>query len=122
MLPGSGFLCKYGRCDAHPHEAASVLPSAPESSAPAEVSGSMVAQSCWRRRVVAAIHVSAAARFCQHFGPNCNPGPEAALGAPNGPEERTRSVPDPIHGLIRLTEAEVKVLDHPLFQRLRQAK
>lgn len=37
-------------------------------------------------------------------------------------EERTRSVLDPIHGLIRLTETEMKVVAHPLFQRLRQIK
>lgn len=38
------------------------------------------------------------------------------------PDERTRSVLDPIHGLIRLTETEMKVIDHPLFQRLRNIK
>jgi uncharacterized protein len=29
---------------------------------------------------------------------------------------------DPVHGLIRLTELEVAVIDHPLFQRLRKIK
>lgn len=37
-------------------------------------------------------------------------------------ESRTRSFLDPIHGLIRLTELEVVVVDHPLFQRLRHIK
>lgn len=37
-------------------------------------------------------------------------------------EERTRSVLDPIHGLIRLTDAEMNVVDHRLFQRLRHIK
>ena len=37
-------------------------------------------------------------------------------------EDRTRSVLDPIHGLIRLTEAEMRVVDHPLFRRLRHIK
>jgi HD superfamily phosphohydrolase len=37
-------------------------------------------------------------------------------------DERTRSVLDPIHGLIRLTENEMQVVDHPLFQRLRNIK
>ena len=37
-------------------------------------------------------------------------------------DERTRSVLDPIHGLIRLTESEMKLVDSALFQRLRQIK
>jgi HD superfamily phosphohydrolase len=44
------------------------------------------------------------------------------LLVPVEPEERTRSVLDPIHGLIRLTETEMQVVDHPLFQRLRHIK
>ena len=34
------------------------------------------------------------------------------------PLGRTRSILDPIHGLIRLTETEMAVVDSPLFQRL----
>lgn len=37
-------------------------------------------------------------------------------------ERRTRSVLDPIHGLIWLTKSEMGVIDHPLFQRLRHIK
>lgn len=37
-------------------------------------------------------------------------------------EPRTRSVLDPVHGLIRLTDREMQVVDHPLFQRLRHIK
>jgi hypothetical protein len=37
-------------------------------------------------------------------------------------EPRTRSVLDPVHGLIRLTDREMQVIDHPLFQRLRHIK
>ena len=29
---------------------------------------------------------------------------------------------DPIHGIIRLTDLEIKCIDHPLFQRLRAIK
>jgi uncharacterized protein len=35
---------------------------------------------------------------------------------------RPRSILEPIHGLIRLTDLEFAVLDHPLFQRLRKIK
>ena len=35
---------------------------------------------------------------------------------------RVRSVVDPIHGLIRLTEDEMRVVDHRLFRRLRDIK
>ena len=34
----------------------------------------------------------------------------------------TRSILDPVHGLIRLTKEEVGILDHPLFQRLRSIR
>ena len=34
----------------------------------------------------------------------------------------TRSILDPVHGLIRLTAEEVSVIDHPLFQRLRNVR
>lgn len=37
-------------------------------------------------------------------------------------EIRPHSILDPIHGLIRLTEAEFAVLNHPLFHRLRKIK
>ena len=40
---------------------------------------------------------------------------------PNAPYP-TRSTLDPVHGLIRLTPEEVKIIDHPLFQRLRTIK
>lgn len=34
----------------------------------------------------------------------------------------TRKILDPIHGIIRLTNLEMAVIDHPLFQRLRNIK
>jgi uncharacterized protein len=38
------------------------------------------------------------------------------------PLRLTRSVLDPIHGLIRLTDEELQVANHPVFQRLRKIK
>lgn len=38
------------------------------------------------------------------------------------PAPRTRSVLDPVHGLIRLTDREMQLIDHPLFQRLRMIR
>ncbi len=38
------------------------------------------------------------------------------------PLARPRSVVDPIHGLVRLTEEEIEVIDTPTFQRLRRIK
>jgi uncharacterized protein len=35
---------------------------------------------------------------------------------------RPRSIVEPIHGLVRLTEDELHVIDHPLFRRLRKIK
>ncbi|MGT8859831.1 HD domain-containing protein [Enterobacter sp. 186315] len=34
----------------------------------------------------------------------------------------TRKILDPIHGIIRLTNLEMAIIDHPLFQRLRNIK
>jgi uncharacterized protein len=56
---------------------------------------------------------------------NTGSSPDLEHGLPtlrNNEERRTRSVLDPIHGLIRLTSTEMKVVDHPLFQRLRRIK
>jgi HD superfamily phosphohydrolase len=38
------------------------------------------------------------------------------------PSDRTRSIVDSVHGLIRLTPEEMRIIDHPLFQRLRAIK
>ncbi len=29
---------------------------------------------------------------------------------------------DPVHGFVRLNEAEIKIVDHPVFQRHRKIK
>jgi HD superfamily phosphohydrolase len=42
-------------------------------------------------------------------------------GAPH-PLHLVKAILDPIHGLVRMTAEEVKVIDHPLFQRLRYIK
>jgi len=36
--------------------------------------------------------------------------------------DRTRSITDSVHGMIRLTPEEMAIIDHPLFQRLRAIK
>jgi len=38
------------------------------------------------------------------------------------PLDLTRSIQDPVHGLIRLSDDELKVVSHPIFQRLRRIK
>ncbi len=38
------------------------------------------------------------------------------------PLKPTRSILDPVHGLIRLTEEEIDVINSPIFQRLRRIK
>ncbi len=35
-------------------------------------------------------------------------------------KDKTRAVQDNVHGLIRLTQEEMDVIDHPIFQRLRR--
>ena len=37
-------------------------------------------------------------------------------------DKLTKSILDPIHGLIRMTEEEMKIISHPLFHRLRGIK
>src|SRR3954467_4997264 len=38
------------------------------------------------------------------------------------PLDLPKSVLDPVHGLVRMTGLEVRVLNHPTFQRLRRVK
>src|SRR5213592_3590725 len=38
------------------------------------------------------------------------------------PLDRTRSILDPIHGLIRFTDEEFRIIEHPVFQRLGKIK
>jgi uncharacterized protein len=45
--------------------------------------------------------------------------PERMTASANYP---TWSILDPVHGLIRLTPEEIRIIDHPLFQRLRGIK
>jgi hypothetical protein len=37
-------------------------------------------------------------------------------------DKLNKSILDPIHGLIKMTETEMKIISHPLFNRLRRIK
>jgi hypothetical protein len=37
-------------------------------------------------------------------------------------DKLSKSILDPIHGLIKMTETEMKIISHPLFNRLRRIK
>jgi HD superfamily phosphohydrolase len=53
---------------------------------------------------------------CHHFSP------ELPFVANMHPLKLTRSILDPVHGLIRLTDEELQVINSPRFQRLRRIK